>query len=506
MTLTQPVRVRFAPSPTGRLHLGGARTALYDYLMARQSGGQFILRIEDTDRNRYQVGSEQEIMDGLRWLGLQWDEGPDIGGPYGPYRQSERKEIYRQYAWELVEKGHAYPCFCTPERLSAVRQQQQARREPTRYDGHCRNIPLSEAKARVAAGEPHVIRFKMPRTGSVTGIDLLRGDITYQNDQLDDYILVKSDGLALYHLAAMVDDHLMKITHVLRGAEWLPTFPLHVHIYNAFGWQQPVWIHLSVFLKPSGKGKMSKREAASLAQDGYSIFTTDLADLGYLPEGVNNWVALMGWSYDDATEFFTMQDLIEKFDINRLNPSPAAINFSKLDHFNGLHIRNLPLDDLQRRLRPFFERTAYHPSDEILRKLTPLLQPRMKTLDEGPALVGFLFAEQVEPDLERLVPRKMTPPEALTAARRLLEVLSDLPSMDPQVTEGPVRALAEELGLKAGSLFNILREALIGQPSSPPIFETMDVIGREVVLQRLQAAIDLLTAAVFVYRRERRER
>ncbi|GAB4529293.1 MAG: glutamate--tRNA ligase [Anaerolineales bacterium] len=496
MTLTHPARVRFAPSPTGRLHLGGARTALFNYLIARQSGGQFILRIEDTDRSRYQPDSEQEIIDALHWLGVQWDEGPDVGGAYGPYRQSERKEIYQQYAWELVEKGHAYPCFCTSERLQMVRDQQQARKQATRYDGLCRNIPLAEAKARIAAGEAHVIRFKMPHSGSVTCHDLLRGEITYQNDQLDDYVLVKSDGLALYHLAAMVDDHLMEITHVLRGSEWLPTFPLHTHIYQAFGWQQPVWIHLSVFLKPSGKGKMSKREAADLMEDGYSIFAKDLITLGYVPEAVNNWVALMGWSYDDHTEFFTMQDLIEKFDIGRLNPSPAAINFSKLDHFNGLHIRSLPLDDLAHRLRPFFERAGYQLSDEVLHKLTPLLQPRIKTLDEAPQLVEFLLVEQVQPDLQRLVPKGMTLPETLAAARHLHQRLAGLPDVSAAQTETPVRALADELGIKAGALFNILRESLTGQPVSPPIFETMEIIGREITLARLQTAIDMLAGAV----------
>ncbi len=492
MTLTKPARVRFAPSPTGRLHLGGARTALYDYLIARQSGGQFILRIEDTDRKRFLPGAEQEFKDALRWLGLQWDEGPDIGGPYGPYRQSERKEIYQRYAQQLVESGHAYPCFCTPERLAKLRSEQQARKQQPRYDGHCRHIPPQEAAARVAAGEPHVIRFKMPRDGTVTCHDLIRGDITYRNDQLDDYILVKSDGWALYHLAAMVDDHLMKITHVLRGAEWLPTFPLHVHVYRAFGWEEPEWVHLSLFLKPSGKGKMSKRDAAELMKDGRSIYITDLRALGYIPEAVNNWAALMGWSYDDRTEFFTLPDLVEKFDIRRLNPSPAAINFSKLDHFNGLHIRSLEPEDLLRRVKPFFEQAGYHPDDATLRKMMLILQPRLKTLDDAPVVAGFFFREEVEPDPQRLVPKKITPAQALEAAKRLYEVLSALPEITLESGEQPVRALAGEMGLKAGALFGILREAVTGQAVSPPIFETMEIIGKETVLKRLQRAIEIL--------------
>ncbi len=494
MTSTRPARARFAPSPTGRLHLGGARTALYDYLLAHATGGQFILRIEDTDRKRYDPASEGEMLDALRWLGLQWDEGPDVGGPYGPYRQSERKEIYQKYAWQLVEQGNAYPCFCSPQRLQEIRARQEARKQPPRYDRRCRSIPPEEARARIAAGEPYVIRFKMPLEGSVVCRDVLRGDITYQNDQLDDYILVKSDGLALYHLASMVDDHLMQITHVLRGSEWLPTFPLHVHIYNAFGWEQPEWLHLSVFLNPSGKGKMSKRDNAALAQQGYAAYITDLRALGYLPEAINNWIALMGWSYDGQREFFTLQDLVEKFDIRRLNPSSAAVNFSKLDHFNGLHIRSLSTEELARRVRPFFEQAGYTPDEATLRKMAPLLQPRLKTLADAPKVAGFFFEADITPDPERLVPRKVTPAQALEAARRLHALLSGLPEITLESGEQPVRALAKELGLKAGALFGLLREAVTGRPVSPPIFETMEIIGKETVLRRLEKAIEMLEA------------
>lgn len=263
-----PARVRFPPSPTGHMHLGSARTALYNYLLARQTGGQFILRIEDTDTKRFVPGAEEEIMNGLHWLGIDWDEGPDKGGPNGPYRQSERITIYQEYAKKLINSDQAFYCFCTPERLARVREDQQKRKEPPHYDGTCRKLSRAEAEARINSGEKHVIRFKTPRDGSTTVHDHLRGDITVENHNLDDYILVKSDGWALYHLAAMVDDHLMKITHVIRGSEWLPTFPLHGLIYRAFGWEEPVWVHLSIFLKPSGKGKMSKRESADLIKDG----------------------------------------------------------------------------------------------------------------------------------------------------------------------------------------------------------------------------------------------
>ena len=488
-----PVRVRFAPSPTGRTHLGSGRTALYNYLLARQTGGQFILRIEDTDRKRYNAESEQELIDSLHWLGIQWDEGPDIGGPHTPYHQSQRKDIYLQHARQLIEMGHAYYCFCSPERLARVRQEQQKRRDPSHYDGTCRLLSPSESAQRVDDGESHVIRFKTPQDGSITVSDRLRGEITVNNYNIDDYIIVKSDGLALYHLAAMVDDHLMSITHVIRGSEWLPTFPLHAHIIRAFGWQEPDWIHLSLFLKPSGKGKMSKRDSTQLMKDGFSIYLTDLRSLGYLPEGVLNWTTLMGWSYDDHTEFFTLDDLVEKFSIDRLNPSPAAINFSKLDHFNGLHIRNLPVSDLADRIKPFFQSAGYDIEEDKLMMVTPLIQKRIVTLDDAPKMGGFFFENEVHPKPDDLVGKKMTPAESATAAQRAYQILENLPVITPETAEEPMRSLAEELGLKAGQLFGILRVAVTGRTVSPPLFETMAVIGKETVLERIHQAVEMLS-------------
>ncbi len=490
----KPVRVRFAPSPTGRTHLGSGRTALYNYLLARQSGGQFILRIEDTDRKRYNPESEQELIDSLHWLGIQWDEGPDIGGPHSPYHQSQRKDIYLHHAYQLIEMGHAYYCFCTPERLAQVRREQQKRKESSQYDGTCRLLSPSESAQRVENGESHVVRFKIPRDGSITVRDRLRGEITVENHNIDDYIIIKSDGLALYHLAAMVDDHLMGITHVIRGSEWLSTFPLHSHIIRAFGWQEPEWIHLSLFLKPSGKGKMSKRDSAQLMKDGFSIYLTDLRSLGYLPEGVLNWTALMGWSYDDHTEFFTLEDLVAKFSIDRLNPSPAAINFSKLDHFNGLHIRNLPVPDLANRIKPFFQKAGYDVEDDKLRMVTPLIQQRIITLDDAPLMGGFFFEAQVNPSPGDLLGKNMTPKESAIAAQRAYQILEGLPEINHETAEEPMRSLAQELGLKAGQLFGILRVAVTGRTVSPPLFETMAVIGKETVLNRILQAIEILSS------------
>jgi len=471
---SKPARVRFAPSPTGRTHLGSARTALYNFLLAHQTGGQFILRLEDTDQKRYIPGAEIELMEGLRWLGLEWDEGPEKGGPYEPYRQSERKDIYLHYANQLIESGHAFYCFCTPERLHRVRKEQIKNKKVVRYDGTCRRIDPGEALRRVEKGESHVIRFRMPWEGAITVCDRLRGEITFENRNLDDFILVKSDGLALYHLAAMVDDHLMGITHVIRSAEWLSTFALHAHIIRAFEWEEPEWVHLSIFLKPSGKGKMSKRESSSLMKDGYSIFLNDLKSLGYLPEAVVNWIALMGWSYDDHTEFFTLDDLVTKFSLDHCNPAPAMINFSKLDHFNGLHIRSLQVKDLASRLKPYFEVAG------------------ITTLDDAVIKAGFFFEEDVQPVPEELVGKKMNTSESVTAAQSAYLVLSGLPEINHENAEIPLRSLADELGLKAGQLFGILRVAVTGQKVSPPLFESMAIIGKEKVMERLQNAIEIL--------------
>ncbi len=491
----KPARVRFAPSPTGNLHLAGARTALYDYLLARKTGGKFVLRVEDTDVKRTVPGSEQEIMDGLRWLGLQYDEGPDVGGPFGPYRQTERRDIYTQHARLLVESGHAYPCFCTPDRLEKMRQEQQRLKLPQLYDGLCRRIDPDEARRRVANGERHVIRFKMPHEGITTAHDLLRGDIVVENKNLDDYVLLKSDGLPTYHLAAMVDDHLMEITHVMRGAEWLSTFPLHVNVVRAFGWEEPVWVHLSLFLKPSGKGKLSKRDAAEAIKDGYSVFVKDMHDLGFIPEGVLNWIVLMGWGVAED-DVLSLKDMIERFHLEDLTVSPAAINFAKLDHFNGTHIRLLPDADLAARVKPFLEKAGLLVSEQMLMKVVPLIRVRLTTLDDVVDMAGFFFRDTVRPNSLELVPKGLTATQALDVARQSLQVLENVQPFTAQNAEPPMRDLVARLGLSTGQVFGILRAAATGQKVSPPLFESMEVIGKEKVLERIQAAIGELEALV----------
>jgi glutamyl-tRNA synthetase len=471
--------------------LGGARTALYNYLLAKRTGGKFILRIEDTDQKRYVPEAEQEIMDGLRWLGIPYDEGPDIGGPCGPYRQTERMDIYQQNANILVEKGHAYPCFCSPERLEKMRQEQQKRKETPRYDGTCRRLQPDEAARRVAAGEKHVIRFKMPEEGATTAHDLLRGDITVENANIGDYVIVTSSGGPTYHLAAMVDDHLMDITHVIRASEWLSTLPLHVNILRAFGWDEPVWVHLSIFLKPSGKGKLSKRDGADAMKDGYSVFLKDMQTLGYTPEGVLNWIVLMGWGVAED-DIMTLDQMVERFDLSHLNPSPAAINFAKLDHFNGTHIRLLNTEDLAGRIKPFLVQTGLDVDDATLLKIVPIIRERLITLDDSVGFAGWFFKETVEPNPIDLVGKNLTPGESAEIARRSYEVLSGLPELSHALAEPPMRKLVEDLNMNPNQVFGILRVAVTGQTVSPPLFESMEIVGRTKVLQRIQNAISIL--------------
>jgi glutamyl-tRNA synthetase len=490
---SKPARVRFAPSPTGRTHLGSGRTALYNYLLARQTGGQFILRIEDTDQSRFVEGAEEELMAGLRWLGLEWDEGPDVGGDYGPYHQTERREIYAKYARRLVESGHAYYCFCAQSQEAGEEGVGKRVRQQHRDICPTRELPLAEADQKIASGASHVIRFKMPREGTITVNDAIRGDITVENSTLDDTILVKSDGLPVYHLAVVVDDHLMEITHAIRTSEWLPTFPLHGHIYKAFGWEQPVWIHPSIFLKPDGKGKMSKRDTEALVEAGKPIFLSDFGKMGYLPEAVVNWAALIGWSYDDKTEVFSMDELIEKFSIEKLNPAPAALNYSKLDHFNGVYIRELEVADLAARIKPFFEEAGYQVDDEEkLLQVASVLQVRLAKLTDAPAMGGFFFLEEVHPEPESLIGKKMTPEGSLEMARRIETLITSLPDLSEETANQPMRDLAAELELKAGHVFGFLRSALTAQKVSPPVFETMEIIGREKVLERVRNAIEIL--------------
>ncbi len=490
------VRVRFAPSPTGYLHLGGARTALYDWLYARRCRGAFILRIEDTDRKRYVPDSVEDIMAGLRWLGLEWDEGPDVGGEYGPYVQSQRLDLYQQWAHWLVEEGKAYKCFCTPEELEQMRREQQARGEPPHYDRRCRFLTPEEVARKEAEGRPYVIRFKSPLEGTVVVEDLLRGTIQVDASTLDDFILLKSDGFPTYHLAVVVDDHFMEISHVLRGEEWIPSLPKHALLYEAFGWTMPVHCHLPVILDPSGKGKMSKRRAE---KTGLPIFIKDFRARGYLPEAMFNWLARIGWSYDPEVEIFSREEAIAHFDLKDINPKPAAAPYSKLDWMNGVYIRRLSPDELLERLLPFLSRDLGLPEEELrsdprLRRLIPAVQERIKLLTEATPLVDFLYREpEYEPEM--LIPRKTTAADTLRALQGAREVIASSP-FEAEALETALRALAQDMGLKAGQVFAPIRVALTGKRVAPPLFDIILSLGKEETLRRLDRAIALISPLV----------
>jgi glutamyl-tRNA synthetase len=490
----KPVRVRFAPSPTGYFHVGGARTALYNWLFARHhEGGTFILRIEDTDRKRYQEEAEQDLFDSLRWLGLQWDEGPGVGGDYGPYYQSQRLELYTKYAGQLLDQGQAYKCFCSPQRLAEVRQQQKAENRPhIGYDRHCRGLTAAQVAEREAEGLQPVVRLKAPLEGQTSFHDVLRGTTTVDNETLEDIVLLKSDGYPTYHLANVVDDHLMEISHIMRGDEWLSTCPIHVILYQAYGWEPPVYAHLPIFLDPGGKGKMSKRKTMGPGGREYLVLVRDFRAAGYLPEALTNFVARIGWSYDDHTELFTRQELVEKFSLAGVNVSPARFDYDKLEWMNGVYIRQADADDLAERLLPVYDEAGLEADLETVRQIVPLIQERIKTLRDAVPWSGFIFQEVVEPDHKLLVGKKMDVASSLDALQQARALVAEVDPFTPGALEQTLRDLAQALEIKVGPLFGILRGAITGQRVSPPLFETMAIMGRERVLLQMDKGIEVL--------------
>ena len=470
------VRVRIAPSPTGEPHIGNMRTVLFNWLLAKNKGGKFIVRIEDTDRERFVPSSQNKILEGLRWLGLDWDEGPEVGGPHEPYVQSERKELHQKYARELVEKGHGYYCFCSKERLGEMRQEQQKKGGPTRYDRRCREISLSEADKKIAAGERAVVRLKVPLEGKTKWNDLVHGEIEFENSVIDDQILLKSDGFPTYHLAVTIDDHLMDINPVLRADEWIPSTPKQILLYDALGWEIPQFGHLPMVLGPN-KAKLSKRHGDT------SVLA--FRDEGYLPDAILNFIALLGWAYDDKTEIFSREELVEKFSIDKINPSNPVFDRTKLDWMNGVYIRSLSVGELSSMLGG---------KDE---KVVALVQERMKTLKEFEELTVFFFEEpKVDPKL--LIQKGR-------AAEETKEVLSNVKSQLSNVTEENWKTkqleelcrtfVKENPDWNVKDLFMTLRIALTGSKVSPPLFETMEVLGPQKTLQRLQKAVDLLSSS-----------
>lgn len=485
------VRVRFAPSPTGYLHIGGARTALYDWLLARRTGGKFILRIEDTDRNRYVPEAVDDIKASLCWMGLDWDEGPEAGGEAGPYFQSERLALYRRYAEELVAADKAYYCFCTPERLATMRKEQEATNQPSGYDRRCRSLSPEQVEELKAGGADYVIRFKTPLTGRTKAVDELRGEMVFDHETLDDFVLIKSDGFPTYHLACVIDDHLMGITHVIRGEEWIVSSPRHFLLYEALGWTPPAFVHLPIFLSPDGKGKLSKRHGATGVHE--------FKEKGYLPEALVNFLLLLGWHPAGDQELFTLEEAAAAFSLDRINVSPVNFSLDKLDWLNGIYIRKLPPAELAERCLPFLQKDGLLPDPcppekrAYLTQIIPLVQERIKLLTEiSPALSFFLQEEIAPPAKERLIGKKGTADETTANLRAVVAALESLDVFSEAALEKTLREVTVSLGEKPGRVFMPVRVAVTGETATPGLFEVLSALGKERVIQRLQQAITVL--------------
>ncbi len=488
----QRVRVRFAPSPTGYLHVGGARTAIFNWLFARRMaksvGGDFLLRVEDTDQARYDAEALKELIADLKWLGLDWDEGPEKGGPHGPYFQSQRLDHYRKYARQLVEGGHAYPCFCTSERLEELREQQKRNSLPAGYDRRCRNLPPEVAAERVASGERHTVRLKAPFHGETAFRDFIRGPISYQNRVLDDMVLLKGDGFPTYHLANVVDDHLMGITHVLRGDEWIPSTPRHVLIYRALGWEPPVFCHLPVILAEGG-GKLSKRKGAASVGD--------YRDLGYLPEAMVNFLSLLGWSPGDDLEFMEKDILIEKFSLERVHPKSAVFDEKKLEWLNGQYFLRRDAEYFLPLVKPLWAKAGVSVDDyseSYLLHCIGLLKDRSKRLPDFVDTGLYFFRDPDTYD------EKASRKHFGDGAAELLESLAAEIDALPEFTEASIETLyreyAERHGKKGGELIHPTRLALSGIPFGPGLFELMVALGKDTVLRRMRAAAAAVRAGL----------
>ena len=472
--------MRFAPSPTGALHIGSVRTILYNFLFARQRDGTLILRVEDTDQDRLVPGAIDSIYQGLHWLGITWHEGPQEGGPYAPYVQSERLPLYQQHAQELIEKGAAYFCFCSKERLAALRAEQEARKEPTRYDRHCRSIPPDEASER-AKTEPHVIRLKAPDEGTLAIDDLVHGHIEWQADTIEDQVLLKSDGFPTYHLAVVIDDHVMEISHIMRGDEWVASVPKHLLIYRAFGWDVPPMAHVPSVLGPDGK-KLSKRHG--------STAVSQFRDDGYLPEALINYLALVGWSPGTEDEVFSMVDLIRVWKIEQVQSAGGKWDKERLDFFNGLWIRRLSVDELVRRLEPFV------PAEwdrEVLAKIAPHIQERMKTLKDAQEQIRFLFTDDIGYEKGLLIPKKSDRATTVQVLARARAVLGELAPFVAATIQPALEGLAAELGWSKGELNGVVRMAITGRKVGPPLYESLEVLGKPKSLERIEKAQLLIT-------------
>jgi glutamyl-tRNA synthetase len=480
--MAEKVRVRFAPSPTGYLHVGGARSAIFNYLFARHCGGDFLLRIEDTDRSRFVSGALAEIYDSLRWLGLDWDEGPQVGGACGPYVQSERLDIYNSMAGRLVESGHAYRCFCTSERLAEVRAAQEKSGGATGYDRKCRDLPPEEVEKNLKNGVPHVVRLKIPAGRTVAFDDMIRGRIEYHSDVLDDLVLVKADGFPTYHMANVVDDHEMGITHVLRGDEWIASTPRHALLYEAFGWEPPQFAHLPVILSPDG-GKLSKRKGAASVMD--------YKRAGFLPEALFNFLALLGWAPGDDREKMSIEEMAAAFSLEQVSPKASVLDEKKLEWMNGQYMAQRPSKSLSDEVIPIWKERGWMSSnvtDEYVIKVIDLLKVRSKRVTELADSASYFFTDPTE--YEEKAAKKQFNSEA---AERLLLITKEIDKIDDFTQtklEELYRTISEKQGLNIGSLIHPTRLAVSGTSAGPGLFEMMEVIGKDKVVKRIFKAIE----------------
>ena len=486
--MSNQVRVRYAPSPTGEPHVGNIRTALFNWLFARHMGGKFVVRIEDTDVARKLEGSLEAILDALRWLGLDWDEGPEVGGMYGPYIQSERLELYKRAADTLVRNGDAYYCYCSPQRLKEMRTEQVLRKEPPGYDRKCRNMNLEEYASKTGEEFQSVVRFKMPLEKETSFQDLIKGEVTFANRTMDDFVILKSDGYPTYHLASVVDDNSMEISHVLRADEWVSSTPKHVLLYEAMGYQRPLFAHLPIILGPD-RSKLSKRHGV--------VSVLHYRDTGFLPEVVLNFLALLGWSLDDRTEIISRTDLVSHFSIERIGKSGAIFDHEKLTWMNGIYIRQMGTEDLlphilkllDEKLSPEVPRPL---STEYVSAIIPLVQERLKTITDAPSLMDFFFSDELKYPTDSLVQNSLDNASTVNALEATRQRVTDLDVWSVADIENTLRSLADELKLKPGQLFGTIRVAVTGRKVAPPLFETMAVLGRDRSLHRLQLGINLL--------------
>lgn len=509
--MNRPVRVRFAPSPTGPLHIGGVRTALYNYLFARKHGGTFILRIEDTDQTRYVPGAEDYIIESLKWLGIEGDEGVPLGGPHSPYRQSERKPMYRQYAEKMVADGHAYYAFDTPEALDEMRERMKSSGMSPKYDATSRmsmvnslTLPEDEVKARIERGDDYVIRIKLPRKEEVRFHDEIRGWVVVHTQQMDDKVLLKGDGMPTYHLANVVDDYLMGISHVIRGEEWLPSAPLHVLLYRYLGWedQMPAFAHLPLILKPEGNGKLSKRDGDRL---GFPVFPLEWKDpasgeissgyreSGYLSEAVINILAFLGWHPSDNRELMSIDELITDFSLDRVSKSGAKFDQDKARWFNHQYLMRSSDERLATMVKPQLEARGIEVADDYLLRAVALTKEKMPFASAFYELSSFLFEAPTAYD-EKVVQKKWKEqvPEMIWKIADAFEALQVFSAAN---AEQAVNATAEKEGQKAGMLFQPLRLAVSGQAGGPPLFEMIELLGQEEVVRRMKHAVERLQPA-----------